>query len=330
MGDLSGTPAKPAFTDVLLARRRLSAYLRPTPFHESLGLAELLGLRLWIKYENVQPTVAFKVRGTLNRMLHLSEEERERGVVTASAGNHGQGVSWSAGLLGVRATVVAPERANPDKVEAMRTLGAEVLLWGGDFDEADEKARELEREKGFVYFHAADDPWIIAGHGTAGLEMLEQEPELDALVVPLGAGGLISGVALAAKSMRPDVEVIGVQAAGCAPFFRSRQEGRITDVEKADTFADGLASRHPTDLPYRMVDRLVDDIVVTSDEEIRQAVVLLLEKAHHLAEGAGAAGTAGVVKLRERLAGKRVGTILSGGNLNRAVLKRALTDTSTW
>jgi threonine dehydratase len=226
--------------------------------------------------------------------------------------------------------VVAPEQANPDKVEAMRTLGAEVLLWGRDFDEADEKARELEREKGFVYFHAADDPWIIAGHGTAGLEMLEQEPELDVLVVPLGAGGLISGVALAAKAMRPDIEVIGVQAAGCAPFFKSRQEGRLTDVERADTFADGLASRHPTDLPYRMVDRLVDDIVVTTDEEIRRAVILLLEKTHHLAEGAGAAGTAGVVKLRERLAGRRVGTILSGGNLNREVLERALTDAGDW
>lgn len=329
-GGLIETPAEPTFVDVLLARRRLSAHLRPTPFHESVALGELLGLRLWIKYENVQPTVAFKVRGTLNRMLNLSEEERALGVVTASAGNHGQGVSWSAGLLGVRATVVAPEQANPDKVDAMRTLGAEVLLWGRDFDEADEKARELEREKGFVYFHAADDPWIIAGHGTAGLEMLEQEPELDALVVPLGAGGLISGVALAARSMRPDIEVIGVQAAGCAPFFRSRQEGRITDVEKADTFADGLASRRPTELPYRMIDRLVDDIVVTSDEEIRRAVVLLLEKTHHLAEGAGAAGTAGVASLRERLAGKRVGTILSGGNLNRSVLERALTDTAPW
>jgi threonine dehydratase len=329
-GGLSETPAEPTFADVLLARRRLSAHLRTTPFHESVALGELLGLRLWIKYENVQPTVAFKVRGTLNRMLNLSEEERARGVVTASAGNHGQGVSWSAGLLGVRATVVAPEQANPDKVDAMRTLGAEVLLWGRDFDEADEKARELEREKGFVYFHAADDPWIIAGHGTAGLEMLEEEPELDALVVPLGAGGLISGVALAARSMRPDIQVIGVQAAGCAPFFRSRQEGRITDVEEADTFADGLASRRPTELPYRMIDRLVDDIVVTSDEEIRRAVVLLLEKTHHLAEGAGAAGTAGVASLRERLAGKRVGTLLSGGNLNRSVLERALTDTAPW
>ena len=328
MGGLS--TAEPTFADVLRARRRLSPYLQPTPFHESPVLGGLLGLRLWIKYENVQPTVAFKVRGTLNRMLIMSDEERAQGVVTASAGNHGQGVSWAAGLLGVRATVVAPEQANPDKVEAMRTLGAEVLLWGRDFDEADEKARELEQEKGFVYFHAADDPAIIAGHGTAGLEMIEQEPEIDALMIPLGAGGLISGVALAAKSMRGDIEVIGVQAAGCAPFFRSRQQGRMTEVERADTFADGLASRRPTELPYRMIDRLVDDIVVTTEEEIRRAVVLLLEKAHHLAEGAGAAGTAGVVRLRERLAGRRVGTILSGGNLNRAVLERAINDADAW
>jgi threonine dehydratase len=323
-------PADPTLVDVLAARRSLERYLQPTSFHESISLGRTLGLRLWIKYENHQPTVAFKVRGTLNRILNLTEEEFDRGVVTASAGNHGQGVCYAARLRGVRATVVAPERANPDKVEAMRILGAEVLLWGRDFDEADEKARELEREKGFVYFHAADDPWIIAGHGTVGLEMLEQEPDLESLVVPVGAGGLISGVALAAKSLNPDIEVIGVQAKGCAPYFRSRLEGRMVEEESADTFADGLASRHTWLLPFRMIDRLVDDIIVTTEEEIRRAIVLLLEKTHNLAEGAGAAGTAGVVKLHERLAGKKVGTILSGGNLNRHVLERALTDAHAW
>jgi threonine dehydratase len=323
-------PADPTLVDVLAARRLLERYLHPTPFQESISLGRTLGLELWIKYENHQPTVAFKVRGTLNRMLNLTQEEFERGVVTASAGNHGQGVCYAARLLGARATVVAPERANPDKVEAMRTLGAEVLLWGRDFDEADEKARELEREKEFVYFHAADDPWIIAGHGTVGLEMLEQEPNLEVLVVPVGAGGLISGVALAAKSLNPDIEVIGVQAKGCAPYFRSRLEGHMVEEERADTFADGLASRHTWLLPFRMIDRLVDEIIVATEEEIRRAIVLLLEKTHNLAEGAGAAGTAAVVKLHERLAGKKVGTILSGGNLNRHVLERALTDARAW
>jgi threonine dehydratase len=181
-----------------------------------------------------------------------------------------------------------------------------------------------------VYFHAANDPWIIAGHATVGLEMLEQERDLDALVVPVGAGGLISGVSLVAKTLNPGIEIIGVQAKNCAPYYRSRKEGRLVEVETANTFADGLASRHPTILPFRMIDRLVDDVIVATEEEMRRAVVLLLEKTHNLAEGAGAAGTAGVVRLHERLAGKKVGTILSGGNLNRHVLERALADPHTW
>jgi threonine dehydratase len=326
----AGTPQavrEPSFVDVLAARRVLDRYLRPTPFYESHSLGAMLGLRLWVKYENHQPTVAFKVRGTLNKVLSLTEEERDRGVVTASAGNHGQGVCYAARLQRIRATVVVPEEANPDKVEAMRNLGGEVVSWGRDFDQADQRARELEEEQGFVYFHAANDPWIIAGHGTVGLEMLEEEPDLDVLVVPLGAGGLVSGVALAAKTLNPTIEVIGVQAKGCAPYFKSRVEGRMTDVDSADTFAEGLASRHPTILPFRMIDRLVDEIVVTSEEEMRRAVVLLLEETHNLAEGAGAAGTAGVVKLRDRLAGKKVGTILSGGNLTRRQLEEALAVT---
>jgi threonine dehydratase len=324
------TPREPTFADVLAARRLLHPTLQPTPFHESISLGRMLGLRLFIKYENHQPTVAFKVRGTLNKVQNLSGDERARGVVTASAGNHGQGVCYAARQIGIRATVVVPEQANPDKVEAMRNLGAEVVFSGRDFAEADDKARELEREKDFVYFHAANDPWIIAGHGTVGLEMLEHEPDLDVLVVPVGAGGLISGVALAAKAVHPAIEIIGVQAKNCAPYYRSRLEGRLVQAESADTFAEGLASRFPAVLPFRLIERLVDDLIVATEEEMRRAIVLLLEKTHNLAEGAGAAGTAGVVKLHERLAGKKVGTILSGGNLNRHQLERALTDTHAW
>lgn len=324
------TVREPTFDDVLAARTVLEPYLKPTAFYESISLGRMLGLTLYVKYENHQPIGAFKIRGTLNKVLSLTEEERALGVVTASMGNHGQGVCYAARLIGVQATVVMPEKANPDKAEAMRNLGAEVVLWGEGFEEANEKALELERDKGFVYFHAANDPWIIAGHGTVGLEMLEQEPDLDAVVVPLGAGGLISGVALAAKTLSPQIEVIGVQAKNCAPYYRSREAGRIVDVDTANTFAEGLASRHPTILPFRMIDRLVDDIIVATEEEMRRAIVLLLEKTHNLAEGAGAAGTAGVIRLHERLAGKKVGTILSGGNLNRHVLERALADPHTW
>lgn len=245
-------------------------------------------------------------------------------------GNHGQGVCYAAREAGVQATVVMPEKANPDKAEAMRNLRAEIVYWGGGFDEADQKARELEDEKGFVYFHASDDPRMIAGHGTVGLEMLEEVPDLDAVVVPLGAGGLISGVALAAKALNPAIEVIGVQAKSCAPYYRSRLEGHIVSVRTADTFAEGLASRQPMPLPFGMIERLVDEIIVATEEEMRRAIVLLLEKTHNLAEGAGAAGTAGVVRLHEKLAGKKVGTILSGGNLNRHMLERALSDPHSW
>ncbi|MDQ3990816.1 MAG: threonine/serine dehydratase [Actinomycetota bacterium] len=323
-------PPEPTLVDVLAARPLIQRHLPRTPFYESISLGRMLGLTLFVKYENHQPVGAFKVRGNINKVLSLTAEERARGVVTASMGNHGQGVCYAARIAGVGATVVMPEEANPDKVEAMRNLGAEVVFSGRDFEEANEAALELERDKGFVYFHAANDPRIIAGHGTIGLEMLEDVPDLDALVLPVGAGGLISGVALAAKTLNPAIEIIGVQAKNCAPFYRSRVEGRPVNAESANTFAEGLASRTPTPLPSRMIARLVDDLIVATEEELRRAVVLLLEKTHNLAEGAGAAGTAGVVRLHERLAGKRVGTVLSGGNLNRHVLERALTDTAAW
>jgi threonine dehydratase len=321
---------EPGFVDVLAARRLIEPYLPRTPFYESISLGRMLGLDLYIKYENHQPVGAFKVRGTLNKVLNLTDEERARGVVTASMGNHGQGVCYAARLIDVQATVVMPEKANPDKVEAMRNLGAEVLFHGEGFEEANERALELERDKGYVYFHAANDPWIIAGHGTIGLEMLEEVPGLDVLVVPVGAGGLISGVALAAKTINPAIEVVGVQAKNCAPYYRSRQEGRLVEAESANTFAEGLASRNPTVLPFRMIGRLVDDVLVATEEELRRGIVLLLEKTHNVAEGAGAGGMAGVVQLRDRLAGKTVGTILSGGNLPRSILERALTDPESW
>ena len=321
---------EPAFVDVLAARRVIEPYLGRTPFYETLSLGKMFGLTLYIKYENHQPVGAFKVRGTLNKVLSLTPQERRRGVVTASMGNHGQGVCYAARLVGVKATVVMPEKANPDKVESMRNLGGELLFEGADLEAANEAARRLEQEQGSVYFHAANDPWIIAGHGTIGLEMLEDVPDLDVLVVPIGAGGLISGVSLAAKTLNPGIEIIGVQAKEVAPYYESREAGHLVDAPTANTFAEGLACRFPTVLPFQMIDRYVDEIIVATEEEMRRSIVLLLEKTHNLAEGAGAAGVAGVVRLHERLAGRKVGTILTGGNLNRHVLERALTDPHTW
>ncbi|HYU57667.1 MAG TPA: pyridoxal-phosphate dependent enzyme, partial [Actinomycetota bacterium] len=203
---------EPTFVDVLHARRVIEPYLGRTAFHESISLGTMLGLTLYIKYENHQPIGSFKVRGTLNKVLSLSVEERAAGVVTASMGNHGQGVCYAARLLGVRATVVMPDVANPDKVEAVRNLGAEVIFAGEDFEAANVAARELERDKGFVYFHSGNDPFIIAGHGTIGLEMLEDAPDLDTIVVPIGGGGLMSGISIAARAGKPDIELIGVEA----------------------------------------------------------------------------------------------------------------------
>ncbi|MEX2459196.1 MAG: threonine/serine dehydratase [Actinomycetota bacterium] len=323
-------PREPAFVDVLAARRMIEPYLGRTPLYESLSLGNMLGLTLFVKYENHQPIGAFKVRGTLNKVLALDTAERRRGVVTASMGNHGQGVCYAARLLDVKATVVMPEKANPDKVEAMRNLGGEVLFEGDDLEDANEAAQRLEQEKGYVYFHAANDPWIVAGHGTIGLEMLEDVPDLDVLVVPIGAGGLISGVSLAAKTLNPGIEIIGVQAKAVAPYYASREAGHLVDAPTAVTFAEGLACRFPTVLPFQMIDRYVDELIVATEEEMRRGIVLLLEKTHNLAEGAGAAGVAGVVRLHERLAGRRVGTILTGGNLNRHVLERALSDPHSW
>ena len=332
--EAGGSPARsaapPTFQDVLAARELIRRYLPPTAFRESIGLSKAFGLTLFIKYENHQPTSAFKVRGNINKVLSLSAEERMRGIVTASMGNHGQGVCYAARIAGVRATVVMPEEANPDKVEAMLDLGAEVLFHGEDFEAANVHARELESERGLTYFHAADDAKIIAGHGTVGLEMLEEVADLDVLVVPVGAGGLISGTALAAKSLSPRMKVIGVQAKNCAPYYMSRQLGGLVEAPSAYTFAEGLAARSPTPLPFRMVRELVDEVMVVTEEEMRQAIVLLIQKTHNLAEGAGAAGTAGVAKAREQLAGKRVGTILSGGNLTDDQLRHALNDAHPW
>lgn len=321
---------RPTFVDVLTAARTIRPYLGRTAFYESVSLGKMLGCRLFIKYENHQPVGSFKVRGALNRMLQASAEERARGFVTASMGNHGLGVCYAAGIVGAQATVVVPEKGNPDKVEAMRNLRAEIVNAGDDFEAAVARAWEIAAERGATYLHASDDPLIVAGHGTVGLEMFEDEPGLDTIVFPLGAGGLLSGTALVAKTLKPEVEAIGVQAERTPGFVESLRAGHIVEVPPASTFAEGLAARRPPQLTFSMVQELVDDVITVSEEEMRRAIILLLEKTHNLAEGAGAAGLAGVVKLHERFAGRVVGTVLSGGNLPWHVLNRALNDIQAW
>lgn len=313
----------PTFADVLAARSVVGRHLRRTPLSAYPSLDALVGARTLVKHENLQPTGAFKVRGGVNLISRLSDAERGRGVVAASTGNHGQSVAYAARLFGVRATVFVPEGANPLKVSAMRGQGAEVVFHGRDFDEARARCEELAREGGLRYVHSGDEPLLIAGVATAALEVFEDAPEVEAIVVPVGGGSGAAAACLVAKTVNPRVEVIGVQAERAPAAYRSwRAKELLSDA--CETEAEGLATGTAFGLPQRMMWEMLDDFVLVSEEEMRRAVALYVEHARTLAEGAGAASLAGALRLRERLAGRTVALVVSGGNITVEQLRRAL------
>jgi len=318
--------ARPTFADVLRARRTVNRYLPGTPLFPSLSLSELLGFQLYIKYENHQPIGAFKVRGGLNLVASLGTSERTRGVITASTGNHGQSIAYAARTFGVRSVIVMPEESNPDKVESMVHLGAEITFFGGDFEDARVKAEQIAQDQGMYYVHPANEPLLIAGVGTIGLEILEALPEVDTIIVPIGAGSGVCGTSIVAKSINPHVRIIGVQAEKAPSVYLSWKERRMVDTPSCETFAEGLATRSAFALPLEIIQELVDEIVLVSDDEMKHAIVLLLEKAHTIAEGAGAASTAAAIKLQDRLAGQKVACVLSGGNLPLSTLQQILRE----
>jgi threonine dehydratase len=313
----------PVFTDVLGARQRIAPYLRPTPLYAYRGLSELLGADVRVKHENHLPVGAFKVRGGVNLVAQLSADERERGVVTASTGNHGQSIAYASRLFGVRAIVCVPEGANPVKVAAIQGLGAEIVVHGRDFDEAREHCAQLASEHGYRYIHSGDEPHLIAGVATATLELLEDEPGIDVIVVPIGGGSGAAGACIAAKAVRAGIEIIGVQSDAAPAAYRSWKQGALVE-DRMETFAEGLATRVAFELPQRILREHLDDFVLVSDAEIRRAIVTMLEMTRNLVEAAGAASLAGALSMRERLAGKRVALICSGGNISRAQLADAL------
>jgi threonine dehydratase len=313
----------PTFTDVLAARTVVGRHLRRTPLASYPSLDALLGARSLVKHENHQPTGAFKVRGGVNLISRLSGDERSRGVIAASTGNHGQSVAYAARLFGARSTVVVPEGANPLKVSAMRGQGAEVVFHGADFDAARERCEEMARERGMRYVHSGDEPLLIAGVATASLEIFEDAPEVEAIVVPVGGGSGAAGACLVAKTINPRVQVIGVQAERAPAAYKSWRARKLLS-DSTDTEAEGLATRTAFELPQRMLREMLDDFVLVSEEEIRRGVALYVEHARALAEGAGAAALAGALKLRERLAGRTVAIVLSGGNITVEQLRRAL------
>jgi threonine dehydratase len=313
----------PTFVDVLAARKRIAPYLRPTPLFSYAGLSELVGTDVWVKHENHQPVGAFKVRGGVNLIADLSAEERERGVIAASTGNHGQSVAYAARLFGARAIVCVPEGANPVKVASMRGLGAEIVAHGRDFDEARERSAQLAAEHGYRYIHSGDEPHLIAGVATGTLEMLEDEPSLDVILVPVGGGSGAAGACIAAAAVREGIEVIGVQSEAAPAAYRSWKEQRLLE-DRMETFAEGLQTRVAFELPQRIMWELLEDFVLVSDDEIRSAIVAMIEHTRNLVEAAGAAPLAAALGLRERLAGKRVALVCSGGNISPAQLADAL------
>ena len=313
----------PVFQDVLLARRTIAPYLPPTPLHHYPQLDALLGATVFVKHENYQPIGAFKVRGGINFMAHLAPEERQRGVVTASTGNHGQSVAYAAQLFGARAVIVVPEGANPVKVNAMRAYGAEVVFHGADFEESKRHCLTLEREQGLRFVSSGDEPLLIAGVATHTLEILEAQPEIDVILVPVGGGSGCAGACLVAKTLNPRMTVIGVAATGAPAGYLSWQ-ARGERTAPIATLAAGLATGAPFLMPQQIMWQHLDDFVLVDDDEMMRAVRIYLEQAKTLAELAGAAPLAAAIKVRERLAGKRIALILSGGNTSPEELTRSL------
>ncbi len=310
--------------DVRAARRSIDGWIHRTPCVGSATLSRMTGFRLYLKLENLQKTGSFKPRGALATMKALSAEEKERGVITISAGNHAQGVAYAASVLGCRATVVMPKTASSAKADAARAYGAEVILHG-DVAAAFEKMHEIERERGLVFVHPFDAPLTVAGQGTLGLEILDDVPEADVVIAGVGGGGLLSGIALAVKESRPAARVIGVEPEGAPAMRRSLDEGRPVRLEKTDTIADGLAAPFAGSLNYEIVRKYADDVVIVTDDEIRHAMRLLLERCKTLAEPAGAAATAALLSGKVKAPpGSRVVSVVSGGNIAPETLAECL------
>jgi threonine dehydratase len=318
----TATMQPPTIDDIRVAAERVKGAVVRTPMLVSRTLSEITGAEIWLKFENLQFTAAYKERGALNKLLQLTPEERARGVIAASAGNHAQAVAYHARRLGIPATIVMPESTPIVKITQTEGHGAKVVLHGNIVDDAFAKARELALENGYVFIHAFDDPQIIAGAGTVGVEMLEDAPELDAIVVPIGGGGLMSGVSIAARAIKPDIELIGVEA----ELYPS-MKCAIQDCQMplgGDTLAEGIAVKHPGELTSRILAELANDVVLVSERDLERAVAMLVGIEKTVVEGAGAAGLAAILSDPARDQGRKVGTLLCGGNIDTHLLANVL------
>ena len=313
----------PTYEDVLRARRQIAPYLLRTPLHEYPALNDLIGARVFIKHENYQPTGAFKVRGGINLISQLTEAERALGVIAASTGNHGQSVAYAAQLFGVSARIVVPENANPGKVASMRGLGAEVIFHGPTYDEARVHCEALAAEHGYRYIHSGNEPLLIAGVGTEVAEMLEDQPELEVIIVPVGGGSGAAGACIATRELKPSIRIIGVQSESAPAAYESWRQRKLVGSRNA-TLAEGLATGTAFILPQTILSESLKDFVLVSDRQILLGMVWMIERAHSLAEAAGAAPLTAAYLLRDELRGKKVGLICSGANATPQQVRQAL------
>jgi threonine dehydratase len=314
----------PTLRDIIAARPHVYRYLKPTPLYHYPGLSQLVGAKVWVKHENHQPVGAFKVRGGLNLVAHLTEAERRAGLFTASTGNHGQSIAFAARVNGIEATIAVPEGANPAKVAAIRSLGAEVVFHGKDFDAAREWIMS-EAEARHGRFVGPTEELLICGVGTYALEIIEELPDVEAIIGPVGAGSGVCGISIVAKNINPKIEVIAAQSAQAPAMQLSWQSGEMVTAEM-NSFAEGVATRVPFANTQRIMRKYLDDFILVDDADIKRAIVLLLEHTRNLAEGAGAVSLAAALQLKERLAGKKVALILSGGNLSMEKLRGILAE----
>lgn len=313
------------FNDVLRARSHIRPYLARTPLHSYPTLNAFLGFPVHVKHENYQPVGAFKVRGGINYLSQLPDEDRKRGVITASTGNHGQSIAYAARLFDIPARIVVAEGSNPGKVAAIAGMGAQVIVHGATYDEARVYCEQLAHTEGYRYIHSANEPLLIAGVATETLEMLEDEPDLDVIIVPVGGGSGSAGACIVAKAINPAIQVIGVQAAAAPAAYESWRTKQVVEAP-SHTFAEGLATGVGFTMPLQILVEGLHDFLLVEEQEILQAMVWMVEYTHSLVEGAGASPLAAAYRLREQLQGKKVGLVCSGGNSSLAHLERALAE----
>lgn len=315
---------------VLEAKQRLAPYLPTTSLREYSELNALVGhdIRVFVKHENHQPTNAFKIRNALSALTALNPEQRQRGVIAATRGNHGMGVAMAGKLLGIPVTICVPEGNNPEKNAGIESFGARLVVRGKDYDQAIECMKELVETEGYHPIHSSNCRYVLSGAATMTLEILEQEPDIEALVLSVGGGSQAAGAVWVSRFLKPELAIYGVQAEGASAIHDSWHSGEPRSYESAKTFADGLATRGCYETTFKILRQGLRDFVTVTDNEIASAVRTYLRATHNLAEGAGAAGLAGLMKLRDKLAGKKVGVVLSGGNVDQPTLRKILNEES--